>query len=216
MTYPFPGMNPWLEDPDLWRDVRHSLITAIRDELSPQLAPRYFVAVETHTYITRPDPLYQRTRFPDVMVLQTDRAPVKTARAYAPTIEPILVELPEVEPLIEGFLQVRLVPSGEIVTVIELLSHTNKRKGEHRLEYLEKRDSLINSHIHFVELDLLRAGNPMPQTDPSPSDYRFFVRRRENHFLAHVYPFHVQDPIPQFPLPLLPDDQEPSSTLARC
>ncbi len=30
----FPGMDPWLEHPDLWPDVHNSLITAIRDELS--------------------------------------------------------------------------------------------------------------------------------------------------------------------------------------
>jgi hypothetical protein len=35
MSYPFLGMNSWLEDVKLWRNVHASLITAIRDELVP-------------------------------------------------------------------------------------------------------------------------------------------------------------------------------------
>jgi hypothetical protein len=209
MSYPFPGMNPWLENPLLWRDVHHRLISAMADELGDELAPRYFVAVETHTYVTRPDPQYPQTRYPDVMVIETSRTPVTTAPVVAPEVESMLVELPEIDPLIEGFLQVRLVPSGEVVTVIELLSYTNKNRGEHREEYLEKRSSILRSHVHFVELDLLRAGKPMPKTDPRTSAYRFFVRRRENPFQARVYPFDIRQPIPQIPLPLLPEDQEP-------
>ena len=54
MPHQFPGMNPWLEDVRLWRDVHQSLITALRDVLAPQLEPRYFVAVETHTYYEEP------------------------------------------------------------------------------------------------------------------------------------------------------------------
>ena len=39
MRPPFPGMDPWLEHPALWPDVHNSLITAIRDELVPRIAP---------------------------------------------------------------------------------------------------------------------------------------------------------------------------------
>ena len=38
----FPGMDPWLEQPNLWPDVHSSLITAIRDTLSPVLTPPLF------------------------------------------------------------------------------------------------------------------------------------------------------------------------------
>ena len=49
MAYPFPGMNPWLENPGLWRDVHHRLIGTLGDALGAELAPRYFVAIETYT-----------------------------------------------------------------------------------------------------------------------------------------------------------------------
>ena len=35
-------------------------------------------------------------------------------------------------------------------------------------EYLKKRDDLIESRVNLVEIDLLRAGQPMPIKDPPP------------------------------------------------
>ena len=49
---PFPGMDPWLELPTLWLDVHNSLITAIRDDLASRVAPKYYVGVEQHTYLS--------------------------------------------------------------------------------------------------------------------------------------------------------------------
>lgn len=40
MVYPFPGINPFLEDTALWPGVHGRLIVAIADYLSPQLRPR--------------------------------------------------------------------------------------------------------------------------------------------------------------------------------
>ena len=208
-SYPFPGMNPWLENPALWRDVHHTLISALRDALAPQLAPRYFVAVETQTYIMHPSPLPPPWRYPDVMVLERG-GPALTATMTPPVAPFVVVELPFNEPIIEGYLEVRFVPTGEVVTVIELLSYANKLHSGSRKEYLEKRDSLLKSHIHFVEIDLLRSGEPMPFTEPAEErEYRLFIRRREDARHARLYGFSLREPIPTFPLPLLPDDQEP-------
>ncbi|MBN3943314.1 MAG: DUF4058 family protein [Nostoc sp. NMS9] len=46
MVYPFPGMNPYLEDPALWPGVHGRLVVAIADALSPQLPPKYIVDIE--------------------------------------------------------------------------------------------------------------------------------------------------------------------------
>lgn len=67
----FPGMDPWLEHPGLWPGVHNRFITAIADELGPKVAPKYYVDVEQHTYVTsaagdiaviRPDVLVGRSR----------------------------------------------------------------------------------------------------------------------------------------------------------
>lgn len=69
MTYPFPGMNPWLENPLLWHDVHQSLSIALRENLAPRLRPRYFVGVETHTYVSIPDEK-RKSRHPDVTMVE--------------------------------------------------------------------------------------------------------------------------------------------------
>ena len=208
MSYPFPGMNPWLENPTLWKSVHQRLITMLADVLAPQVEPRYFVAVETHTYIsTRPN-LPIQTRYPDVSILKTGEPAVAVAERRTATV-PYVIDLPLPEPYEEPYLEVRLVPDGEVVTVIEILSHTNKKASDDRRSYLQKREALIDSEVHFVEIDLLRAYRAMPFTEHLNADYRIFIRRRELDRKAHLYAFTVQQPIPTFPLPLLPDDQEP-------
>ncbi|MEI7769214.1 MAG: DUF4058 family protein, partial [Chloroflexales bacterium] len=50
MPTPFPGMDPYLEQPAIWPDFHNSLIVALRDDLAPRLRPRYYVAIEERTY----------------------------------------------------------------------------------------------------------------------------------------------------------------------
>ena len=103
MSYPFPGMNPWLEDPRIWRNVHQSLITALRDLLAPQLEPRYFVDVETHTYISTAPNLLIQTRYLDVSVLKISEP--SAAYTTAPAVAlPLVVDLPLPEPYEEPYL----------------------------------------------------------------------------------------------------------------
>ena len=38
---PFPGMDPYLESPDLWPDVHNRLMNLFADQLGDLLAPKY-------------------------------------------------------------------------------------------------------------------------------------------------------------------------------
>jgi hypothetical protein len=51
MPSPFPGMDPYVEDPRRWRNVHHELISCIRAQLAARLRPRYIVLVEERIYI---------------------------------------------------------------------------------------------------------------------------------------------------------------------
>ena len=63
----------------------------------------------------------------------------------------------------EIFLTLRDRASNEVVTVIEVLSPSNKRPGsDGRKEYLEKRNQVLMSTAHLIELDLLRGGERLP------------------------------------------------------
>jgi hypothetical protein len=212
----FPGMDPWLEHPDLWPNVHNSLIAAIRDQLAPLVRPRYFVGVEARTtLLSGPDldSVYE----PDVALYAKGRR--KAARKEADgvavldraVVQPIEVVIPieEVE-IEETYLTIKELPGRKLVTVLEVLSPTNKKVKDARADYLKKRRDLIRSRVNFLEIDLLRAGEPMPLVDPPPpNDYRILICRTRPRRQALVYAFPWTVPIPEIPIPLLPGDEEP-------
>ncbi len=210
MPSPFPGMDPWLEHPALWPDVHHGLIEALRRTLGPMLRPRYYVAVGIHAYIITPPLEPLQIRYPDVMVVDTSQGGPLTSPTVTARAEPVMVNVPVPEEVEEGYLEVREVTSGKVITVIEILSPTNKQPGEGREAYEAKRLEIFRSWTHLVEVDLLRAWEPMPfWGNGRDSHYRILVRRGEQRGRADLYAFNVRDPIPSFPLPLQKGDVEP-------
>ena len=54
------------------------------------------------------------------------------------------------------------MPSTQaVVTAIEILSPTNKLDSRGRSQYMAKRRKVLASATNLVEIDLLRAGEPM-------------------------------------------------------
>ncbi|MDX2230581.1 MAG: DUF4058 family protein [Leptolyngbyaceae cyanobacterium bins.349] len=213
MPSPFPGMNPYLEAPTLWAGVHHWLITEIARSLLPQLRPRYFVAVEERVYEANGD-WSALVGIPDNVVIQSGQpesasGASKVAVALAPT-QPMTVTLPMPETIREGYLEVREVGTEAVITVIEVLSPTNKRSGEGRSQYEAKRQKVFGSSTHLVEIDLLHQWEPMPVLNLSiQSQYRILVSRSDRRPQADLYAFNLPDPIPAFKLPLQAGDIEP-------
>lgn len=214
MPTPFPGMDPYLERPSLWPNVHSSLIIAIRDDLAPRLRPRYYVAVEERLVGLGPDDLLFAVR-PDVAVI---RAPSSEAR---PTTRGdfgrvVTVALPMPEQVRETYLEIREARGDQVITALEILSPTNKLPGEGRRQYEQKRLALLGTRTHLVEIDLLRAGQPMPmQGYAGQSDYRILISRAETRPLADLLPFSLREPIPSFRAPLQAGDEEPLLDLNR-
>jgi hypothetical protein len=120
------------------------------------------------------------------------------------------------EPVRETYLEVRTVPAGEVVTVLEILSPANKRPGMGRRTYFEDREITLSRPTNLLEIDLLREGEPMPMRGASAvSDYRIVVSRPRRRPKAEFIAFSVRDPIPSFPLPLRRGDEEPMVELSR-
>lgn len=212
MPSPFLGMNPYLENPELWPEVHSRLIIAIADAIAPQLRPKYRVAVEKRVY-QMTDENSILVGIPDVVVgrslTKTEKDPSNIAVAASHT-KPITVNVPILEEVREGYLEVREVGTGEVVTAIEVLSPKNKRSGEGRKAYESQRQQVLSSLTHLVELDLLRSGEPMPILgNQIKSDYRILVSRRESRPKAELYLFGLQEQIPAFLLPLRRGDTEP-------
>lgn len=209
MPSPFPGMDPYLEHPDLWPDVHHRLITVLADALGPQLRPRYVVRVDFHMYRETPTGLELIGR-PDVDVRRAVREQAVATYRATPPPQPRPVRVPITDVIRHGYLQIKDVASGDVITVIEILSPTNKRPGKNRTDYEEKRQAVLDSSTHLVEIDLLRQYPPMPFEDGGENDhYRVLVSRSEQRPQADLYLFSVRQPIPAFRLPLRSNDDEP-------
>lgn len=110
----------------------------------------------------------------------------------------------------QGYLEIREVATKEVITAIELLSPVNKRAGEGRKQYESKRNRVLGSSTHLVEIDLLRYGKPLSVYGSTQnSHYRILVSRGDCRPIADLYHFNVQDSIPPFPIPLRSGDTEP-------
>jgi hypothetical protein len=217
MPTPFPGMDPYLEHPGLWPDVHNGLIAELRNALAPQLRPRYYVALEERTYLAEPAGLAFVSR-PDVTVVgastpAASRTPPGEASSIGlATVEPVIVELPMPELVRETYLEVRLAQTHTVIAVLELLSPANKRPGEGRQQYERKRLQVLTTCTHWVEIDLLRGGEPMAMDirgQSVASHYRILISRAEHRPRAMLLPFNVRHLIPSFRLPLQPGDDEP-------
>ncbi len=209
MPSPFPGMDPYLEQPDLWPEVHSRLLVAIADCLGPQLRPKYRVAIEKRVYEDiQEDLLVGRS---DVAVFQSQRHETvpSAPKTNTAVMAPVIVELPMPEEIQERFLEIREVGTGVVVTVVELISPSNKRTGKGRQQYEEKRLQILTSQTHLVEIDLIRAFQPLPMRGPTQQSlYRILVSRADQRPRATLYPFNLSSPIPAFPFPLQPEDAE--------
>jgi hypothetical protein len=206
-------MDPFIEGQE-WEDFHHELISALRQSLMDQVAPRYVVRVEKRVYLehqVKEPPDFRRG---DVLILQRKAGPAvadgsNTARGSA-LAEPVVLTLPMPEEQEEAYLTIRWRETMEIVTVIEILSPSNKRTGsDGRKEYLAKREELVRSATHIVELDLLRGGVRLPTIEALPEgDYYVFVARGNRRPCVFVYAWNLRDPLRVIPVPLRGSDPD--------
>ncbi len=210
MNSPFPGMNPYLENPVLWSELHHRLISAIADEIEPNIPPQYRVGIEQRTYLSD-DSDSVLVGIPDVTIFSKQSLPKPhSTTTQTSTSEGITVTMPMPENVTESYLEIREVGTGFVITTIEILSPKNKRAGEGKKAYELKRRQVLASLSHLIEIDLLRGGKPMSILEEVPiTDYRIVVSKSQVRPQATLYGFNVQDKIPTFTLPLQPGDTEP-------
>jgi hypothetical protein len=205
MQSPFPGMDSYLEHPARWPGVHARLIVAIANALEESLSLNYIVEVEKRVYQVTPE---------DAVLVGIPDASIVAQQAQIPqpeggtatmtrTTESIAVTLPMPEEVKEGYLELRDVATGEVITVIEVLSPKNKRTGAGRNAYNTKRQAIFASQTHLVEIDLLRDGTAMDLMGIVPTtDYRILVSKSEQRPKGDLYAFSVMQSIPVTPIPL--------------
>lgn len=207
---PFSGMDPYLEG--VWGDVHIQLISTFHTLLTPLLAPKYITDVGSRVVVERlpDDDSNGRVILPDVAMLRPEHAaPVAEATTPPEITSPTLrLKTPIELPTRLVTLYIYEAATMKLVTVIELLSPVNKR-GEGRREYLQKRNEMLDSDAHLVEIDLLRGGQRMPFLGEVPdTPYLAMVSRAYARPDCDVWPMRLQDPLPVLPVPLLRPDPD--------
>lgn len=213
MPSPFPGMDPYLEEPGLWPDVHHNLISELQAMLNRLIRPKYVVRIEQRTYISDDSDPGRELVIPDLR-LQTDRtsadrAPAPSASTTATADEPVIATTLLDEEIREYFLKVIDPADQTVITVIEVLSPANKRSGARgRRLYRRKRREVMASECHLVEIDLLRRGRRIPIRERLPEyDYLIHVSRTESRPKGRLWPIRLPNRLPTVPIPLREPDE---------
>jgi Protein of unknown function (DUF4058) len=200
---PFPGMDPFLEDPTEWDGVHIRLISSISDQLTRRVQLNFSVKIEAHTYLITSEESRAQQIVSDGYLIETPSR-ATWAGAAVGIMTPTMVEPIYSTEITERWIEIRDKRDRSIVTTIEVLSPFNKAKNTAgRTAFLQKRNKVMLSRTHWVEIDLLRAGErPIEVADKS--DYYALLKRSGILGAYEVWYFDLRDPLPTIAIPLRP------------
>jgi hypothetical protein len=208
---PFPGMNLYLEQH--WRDVHTSLMIYLRDQLQAGLPEGLWASVEEEVLIDEAESGPVGRVHPDVQVSESwgESRGLATAVGGLAVAEPVVLLDPE--PATERCVQI-FAAGGRLITAVEVLSPTNKRRYERRSAYRRKRRTYQEGGVHVVEIDLIRDGDYLvlapeeliPASQRAP--YIVSVWRATEPGVKFAYPCPLAKPLPRIAVPLRPRDTD--------
>ena len=227
MPSPFPGMDPYLEAPDIWPDLHNDLAGQIRAALNDALPAPYYARLEMRPEVGIVAGNEPRRRItPDVAVARPPSPPASAAAAVLDAPRRQLSASRKVtvrcEPLRHAYVEVHDASRGhELITLIEIASPSNKRPGVDRRAYLRKQREVLDSSSNLIELDLLRAGDRLlsnlllddavARLEPAP-DYLVLVNRAWERTgdgsEYEIFPIALADALPCIPVPLRQGEEE--------
>lgn len=204
MPSPFPGMDPYLEDPALWPDVHSRLITVLSDLLTAQVAPQFVVRIEQSVYITADDdPLTRQQIAPDLYLVRGPQAGESSSTKSAITAPTLAEPLNPIE-IRDRYLEIHDARSRAVIATLEILSPITKAAGTPgRDAFLRKRRAVMASPAHWIEIDLLRAGE-RPAEIAGRSDYYALLKRGNTFGPFELWYANLHDSLPTIGIPLRP------------
>lgn len=228
MPSPFPGMDPYLEANDIWPDFHHALASEIRSCLNAILPAPYYAQLEMRQEVGIVEEETPKRRIvPDVSVaahptLKGPAGGVAVLEERRTTIaQPLEVVIPT-EPLRHPFLEIRDPRRmHHLITLIEIASPSNKKKGVDREVYLQNQREIIDSDANLVEVDLLRGGERLlpnlflrdivGRLEPPP-DYLVLVNcfwhRVGGDMSVQIFPVQLPEMLPVIPVPLRQEEPD--------
>jgi Protein of unknown function (DUF4058) len=214
MRSPFPGMDPYLEQ--FWGDVHHTMINRSRAAIQKQLPDDLVARVEERVVVEPSEGLSRRIA-PDVRVVERGRReePILRATNGVAVAEPLVIQIGQDEPMRQGFIEIIDIRSGRrVVTVLEVLSPSNKLAGPGRDLYVKKQQELWAAKVSLVEIDLLRTGSRVLSApfelipDGHRTPYAICVRRGWQPFEVEYYRLPLRDRLPAIAIPLRQSDRD--------
>jgi len=209
---PFPGMNPYLEQEAAFHDFHQTFIPIAREFLTAQVSPKgYFVKLDEYVFIHEHAADERRMLGrPDLALGPTAGARTQVTAPGASAAAPAYAFLPShaIDQEHHSYLTIRDRTGSDVVTVIELLSPSNKNFGGDRNDYLQKRRDFFAAGVHVVEIDLLRGGPRLPLIDVPSCDYLVSISRAEERPRVGLWPIGLRERLPPIPIPLRPRDPD--------
>lgn len=121
---------------------------------------------------------------------------------------PPTLEVSEDEKVPQLTVEIRDVAQRRLVTVIEILSPANKM-GRGYEEYQERRERILGTETHLLEIDLLRRGlRPVVSYDLPNAPYFVFLNRADRRYATSVWAVGLPERLPIVPVPLLHPDPD--------
>jgi len=213
-------MDPFLEIDPIFQELHSQMLSHAQRLLQPQLRPRYIARLERRlsegSVWDNPSAAVSLAQeYSDLTVALAEEAAVQEERSAVlaqPTLR-VQEELDEDELQLRKQRRIVIYVNDrprQAVTTIELLTPSNKKAGTlAQARYLEKRASALHGGLHWMEIDLLRAGQrpPLPETIHQPFEYLTYVAQATPSGWSHlVYTWRLADQLPRLPVPLLGND----------
>ncbi len=227
MTSHFPGMDPYLEAPAGWPDLHERLATEISAELNQALPDPYYALLRMRPELGIVEEKKAKQRIiPGLTIVrhprqQLDGGGAKVLDRPRRDVSKSLEMIVRTDMIQHQFVEIRDSTSGhKLITLIEILSPSNKRLGSDRDAYRRKQREILDSDANLIELALLRSGERVlpdlnlealiAEVDPPP-DYIVLVNRawkRADGVAYQVFPIGLRDWLPCISIPLREGEPE--------
>lgn len=230
MSSPFPGMDPYLEAPQIWPDLHDALAGEIRNELNQTLPSPYYARLEMRPELGIVEQEGERQRIvPDVTVVRYPDFPKEPRGESMAVLEcprrkisPFIEVTTSLSKIRHHFVEIRDPSQGhKLITLIEIVSPSNKRAGPDREAYALKQREVLESDANLIELDFVRAGrrilplvdlkNTIKTIKPTPA-YLVLINRawQRTSFSTRyqIFPVGLREWLPCIPVPLKRGEEE--------
>jgi hypothetical protein len=223
-------MDPYLEAFDIWPGYHNMLASAISTELNRILPAPYYADIDIRPELGVIEEMgTRRWIVPDVTVVRRAGQPFEPgAKNVALLAEPRREVSPSVEVKVRlerfnhAFVEIRDSKQGhKLITLIEILSPSNKRRGPDRKAYARQQREVLASDASLVELDLLRGGRRVLgqmtleaaiQALTPPPPYLILInrawRRDGDDVDYELFPVSLGGWLPCIPVPLKQDEAD--------